>query len=169
MDIRDGVYGFPCARGFDSGIEGQQVGLIRYVGDDDHNIVDGLRVGVELFHIFFQGCADLIYILDAVHHFFYDMGAGFGLFLGFRRRLGGRRGVGGNFADGSVHLTDGGRGIAQAGGGFLGGLIRLADPFRQLRRRRRHDFAHGGQTIGNTSRTASRNTGGCSHFQELSP
>ena len=118
--------GFPCARGFDSGIEGQQVGLIRYVGDDDHNIVNGLRVGVELFHIFFQGCADLIYILDAVHHFFYDMGAGFGLFLGFRRRLGGRRGVGGNFADGSVHLTDGGRGIAQAGGGFLGGLIRSA-------------------------------------------
>ncbi len=110
--------GFTGPGGLNGGIEGQQISLIRDIGNDGHNPADGLGVFRQFSHIALERERCLLHGPNAGDHFLHCLRALFGPFASGGGHFGSRPRISGHFQYGGVHFLHGGSGFRDAGGLF---------------------------------------------------
>ena len=124
--------------GLNGGIEGQQIGLIRNIGDDSHDPADGLGVFRQFSHIGPERQRRALHVPDAGNEFLHRLRALFGPFPGGGGHFGCRPRISGHFQHGGIHFLHGGGGFRHSGRLFGRTPFRLFDLGGEFRRGGRH-------------------------------
>ena len=106
--------------------------MVGNVGNDVHDLADGLGLVVELAHIFREAARNLVHLPYAVYGLLHNMRSGNGPFARVARRGGSLGSVAGHALHRGVHLVHGGGGIGQAVGCIQRALVGLLDLGRKL-------------------------------------
>ena len=117
--------GITGTRSLNGGIKRQQICLVGNIGDNAHDLTDGLGVNIKLQHILLESQRHCLHLTNTDQRFLHYGGPALGFFSGFSRGNRCLTSVAGHLLHGCVHLVHGCCRFCQSLCGLRRALVRL--------------------------------------------